>query len=1257
MTDAYAVIGCSDCGGCWIIRNTTAHDETVCPACGTIYARPGAPNPTNRPARVAIDTADTHADARACRATQLLQTATGVGDAHVFDIEDADSYAELADRVDTTLDESDPSRRRLEAETGLDADALAAYVDDRDTTAGDANPRCRAAGQPELTPSRDASAELRRRRFHRCLLEHRLEQHADGRDPFTDARLKAAGVDPDYVADAAARTVAESTEGPDDERRGDDEAAAGDVAAIDRSTTGLRLTYVDDLPATADIVLTDVGPRFSEWLGDWTEACLPDLETIASDLLRSHGCNALTHDRVPRTATQALIHEHGITALDGLYVDALTRFAVERHHVDQYAATLTGIGDPASDVYDGLGAVASGPVAALRYRDHPVETVVELDTDAWLDLDDRDTGIRALQALATIAESSRVYLGYDSWVILDDLAERYGDYLEMAGINLVDERDAARSRCPTVTPDADADARRDAYTWLGDARDDTQPVRLVKTLARAPGQTLTRDDILAHADVQITENSFYPVKDDLATAGVATYETRRGPGQASRLTLTTAGQIAAAHITDTYTVQDPLQRPVETDLTPPHTAPPSTVGSRDQRSGGRGDGSGGGEGIRVGAPDRSPESWLAEVSTAGFRDTGGDEGGEYVHWLNGPGGAMGAYGMHKRLTAPVIEPGVHLVDEPIEPWGGTDGAGDGRATFISEQDGEFLVVAEAALDPLVTLGRFATTLLDSRVLAGILTESELGPEFEQVYDGAWESIEAVESVDDLHAVLRDGVQLGWKSADERTVAAYRDRLQGLRSGVLSEVATCTGLDRGADRRTTLFEDLHGIIASMTQLTFASGRHVVFNLRVPRTRTLRTDEVYRRDLLGFFQHTVPKQAVFCTPSGWHSWTRQTQETRPEKLKWRRPPGLEEGSVESRLTASWVVTGPSVTAFESSVRRAVDAGVREWPDGGRAPPALEVPVRDATQPPVLAAVIESIAGEKNYDVANLAAPDTDDEYGFDVDAVAVDDGRAEDITRLLRVCLAAFGDAERPLAASPCAVAEALLQTAGSTRVQDHLRVRDLEYGLSQVSPTVLFPELGPVATSMVQVLLASDEALRPAEIVAHSISAAESMRTWESVREELLALGIVEERPAGAYPHYTATLEPWWSPATSSSRPPNVDEGMLAQPREHEMLFEISTALGLELEPGLFTWTGPTPPDVGAVYDASAVLRRWRPVLAAAFASREDLLDLPPPSTSSEREEAVVVLGRPSGAAAMVDAGDGEGQVSLQTSMESAGEAS
>lgn len=129
-----------------------------------------------------------------------------------------------------------------------------------------------------------------------------------------------------------------------------------------------------------------------------------------------------------------------------------------------------------------------------------------------------------------------------------------------------------------------------------------------------------------------------------------------------------------------------------------------------------------------------------------------------------------------------------------------------------------------------------------------------------------------------------------------------------------------------------------------------------------------------------------------------------------------------------------------------------------------------------------------------------------------------------------------------------------------------------------------------------------------------------MRSREDAREELLALGIVEERPEGNYPHYTAILKPWWTPATASSWPPNVDDSMVARDREHEMLFEISVALAFEEDDELFTWTGTEPPSTDAIYDAAEQLRRWRPMLAAAFADREDLIDLPPQANE------VVVLG-------------------------------
>jgi hypothetical protein len=129
-----------------------------------------------------------------------------------------------------------------------------------------------------------------------------------------------------------------------------------------------------------------------------------------------------------------------------------------------------------------------------------------------------------------------------------------------------------------------------------------------------------------------------------------------------------------------------------------------------------------------------------------------------------------------------------------------------------------------------------------------------------------------------------------------------------------------------------------------------------------------------------------------------------------------------------------------------------------------------------------------------------------------------------------------------------------------------------------------------------------------------------MRSREDACEELLALGIVEERPEGNYPHYTVILNPWWTPATASSWPPNVDDSMVARDREYEILFEISVALALEEDDELFIWTGTEPPSTDAIYDAAEQLRRWRPMLAAAFADWKDLIDLPPQTNE------VVVLG-------------------------------
>ena len=1231
----FHVVGCPNCTAHWIVEQVPHRYLTECPRCESRYRRPAEQRGDHR--RLAtIATAETRAEAAAKRAVRLSDRASGIGKAQQFGLEEIDNFAEVAAEVEINGDALvEAADRRLEAETDLNAEALRG----RNASRPVGRRADSTVGRPTLELS--APSETIKRRLHRVLVESEAKA-----DPAV-AAMETAGLDPEYLADAAAEAV--GTIGESQLNGGQNESDDGPV--IEPIKGSLQLVHVDNLPATADVVLEDVGPRMSEWLGEWTEATFDETVSTLRSIIDAEGVQPVWQQRVSLALKRCLHHQYGIVATDSeetKYAEVLAEYAAgprweqNDRQQDRFEEMLLGIGDPTRQAYDGLDTVTRGPLQVLRYRETPLSTAVQLDTEAWLSLGDRETGIRALKTLGAITQSSRVYLGYDSLCILEELADRFGDYLEMGGVSLVEERDSALQCCSETAPDAEGSAARNAYEWLSNARDGTHAVRLLKTLDRAPDATLTREEIIAHSDVELTTSTFYPVKSDLTDAGLATWESRHGE-QSSRLSLTYAGRLAAAHIDGGWRVVDPLQATGETDLIHPHIRRPSTVGSRSTRTGGGEDRPGDGGGCPAGTPARSAETWFAEASAAGFEASaaagGGNEdaaGDEYVHWLNGPGGAIGAWGMHRRLTAPVTKPGIHLVNASHVDW---TQESDSRATFVSDlevRDGELLVVAQAGVDPLVTLCRLATTLLDARVLAGVATESEIGAEFEQLYEGAWDTIDDVDSVDDFHDVLRGGVQIGWLSDDQQTIEEYRERLQGLRAGLLAELGVCVGLDRGDDRRVELFEDLHGVLASLTQLLWASGRDVIFNLRVPHLDDLLDDELYRGDFRTFFARTVPKQAVFYTSTGWHSWWRNAMEHREEKLEERRPLGLDNtGEVATTLTASWVISGPGVTAFEGDVRGAIDAEVRERPDGTQAAPSLKIPIRDATQPGVLAELIEDIAGEKHYEVARAAVDGTDDDSrgqtgtnggatasvkAYDPDTVALDDGRADDIARLLRVCLGALGTANRPLAASPFAVAEALLYTAESTRAGDYLCVRDLEYGFSQLPPGELFPELGRVRTSFIQVLLEADDPLRPREIVDRSISEADTLRTWQDAREELLALGIVEERSTGEYAHYTATLEPWWTRTTTSARPPNVDEEMLARDREHEMLFEISTTLGLEVDAKLFAWTGVEPPSTDRIYDAAETLRRWRPMLAAAFADRKDLLDLPPPSTE------VVVLG-------------------------------
>lgn len=1232
MTDfgapEFAVVGCSECGHHWIIADQ-GEKTTSCPGCERRYRRPGRSNPDDLRQLKSLANADSREDAADLRASILSQRATSPGDAQTFGLDSISRFGEMWGEIEAS---KDAAAHRLESETGLDDDAL-----ERDLL-DDFNPEqqhdaLRRPGQPQLDsdvtfdPTEDVTLGETTVDEAATMVENAMapEQLRRANDPVLDR----VGETPAFVHEAAADRLADL---PDDVGTEDRPEA--------QDHTGLRLEHRDDIPSTADVVLDDVGPRMREWLGDWTEQALEPTAKTVRDLVEEHAPGALASKRLPRSLKTTLQTDYGITALDGLYVDAISEYAAdyapgvlfgeynfsmhERRH-ERLLDTVLGVGTPGADDYRGLDDVVRGPIQTLGYADEPITTIIHLDADAWLDVDDRDTGKRALQTLAAIAESSRVYLSYESLLLLEELAERYGDYLEMAGIDLTQKRDEALSLCVENSTNVSGGDTELVYKWVRDTRDDTQEVRLVKELSRATQGTLTRDEITFNPDVDISENSFYAVKDSLVDAGLVEWQPRSGSDQSSRLTLTSAGELAAAYVTPKYALRDPLRGESSTRLTAHHKSGAGAVGTRDGNSGGLlPSRSGAGRGSAGLDAATTAEDWLAATSAAGFE---GDTP-QYLHWIDPHDDyPLSAYQMQFRYTAPATKPGVHLVDERIQRWDGNDDleAGDGRSTFVSNveklRDDEFLLMAQVALDPLVTLHRLVNALLHPRVMSHVLSESEVGTEFEKLYDGAWSDIEDVDSIGDLHEVLRDGVQIGYKSADERTVENLRERFAVIRQRLNASIATCVGLEPGHEDRTELFNELHGLVASMSQLLFASGKDLVVNLRVPQTYDLATDELYLSDFLEFLEKTVPKQAVYRTKTGWHSWTRQTQEERPEKLKWRRSPGIDDEYPTAELTASWVLTGPSMTDFLDDVRGAVDAGVRERADGKRAPPALEVPVRDATQPRVLAEVIEELAGDKDYDVANAAVSEFD-QHDFNVDEVAIDEDRADDITRLLKVFLGALGSEDRPLSASPHLVAEALMRMNSSSKTSDYLRVRDIEHGIANLSPTAVFPALGPVATSIVQEFLKADEPLLPSEAIERSTSAASTKRTWEEMRKTVLALGIVEERAAGQNEHYTATLEPWWAPSSTRSKPLNVPDSAVSDPQEHEILFEISCALGLDVDDELFAWIEERP-DVEDLYDASETLRRWRPLVAAAFVDREDLIDLPPPEEARE----VVVLGR------------------------------
>ncbi|OYR83649.1 plasmid replication protein RepH, partial [Halorubrum distributum] len=240
-----------------------------------------------------------------------------------------------------------------------------------------------------------------------------------------------------------------------------------------------------------------------------------------------------------------------------------------------------------------------------------------------------------------------------------------------------------------------------------------------------------------------------------------------------------------------------------------------------------------------------------------------------------------------------------------------------------------------------TLGRLAGALLSEKALSNILTPERLGQEFEAIANDS--------QAYPVERILRRGHQVGWYSDAETTYGAWRERITTVRSRLLAKVGELTTSDDTA-ARATLFEDLHGLIASATQLYHAAGLELTTTIRLPDTDALTRNPTQLQDLCTFLAKTVPKQSVY----GIHAGYRMLFEDRPAKLR-RRLPYEVAPDTQVDLTMSWVLAGPTVTDLGEQITTALRgelSDVRETiADGTEHAPPLKIPVVDGTTYPAI------------------------------------------------------------------------------------------------------------------------------------------------------------------------------------------------------------------------------------------------------------------------------------------------------------------
>ena len=757
-----------------------------------------------------------------------------------------------------------------------------------------------------------------------------------------------------------------------------------------------------------------VSPRLTEWVPEFLEQLREaSIETVRAHTSHTDAWRASAsildatlpawnslEDTWDDATAEAVAYTQAITELALSDSDTPTESTYHERRHESLVETVDAVGTGRGAVNAGLGALAKGPVALHRELDpSPRAITLVLDGPAWTELTDRRTGVRALAAIAVLADGFDVRL-VASPALQRELTRRYPRWSEIH-LGLTHSRDGSphhghRDSDDLVGP---TDTRQSAWEALDGLASAPGKRRLLAALCTETGRTYA--DLAADPDLEIERGTIGRYVLDLESRGLVAIDRRRDH---NRVELTDCGATAVSEcLTAACELQHPNQSQLEHSLTATTHESASTVSPPREGSG---------------PAPTTVESWLAATGDV-------DEG--YVQAID----THDAASIHRRFTLPAKRGAVTLVDDAVAPFD------DGRVSYLSHHDEECLAIVQWG-GPLATLGRLAGVLLSETALSEILTPSRLGETFANIHGGTGEITASP------GRTLRRGQQVGWFSEDEEVYAAWRDRIETVRDTHLARLSRLADSSDSAARG-ELFEDLHGLIASATQLYHAAGVELTVTLRLPDTEPFATNPTRRADLCDFIRHTVPKQTVY----GVHSGYRMLFEERPAKLKRRLPYDVEAGA-SLEVTASWVIAGPTATTLQGDLAAALDDELGELREavarGDETVPALTISVRDGTTYAALRGVVDSVAD----------AYDTDWSPRI----------RRE----LTRFCLQAFGP-DAPHRASPYDTVTCLIRAVERTAQDGCLTA--VSHAAATLPCERFRPDLPPTATKLYATLLRAD----------------------------------------------------------------------------------------------------------------------------------------------------------------------------------------